>query len=122
MKETIIGMLLMFIITFVLFSRQLFLKSITHFKLLKELYPKEFKNVNSFWRFMLPQHYYGLDGDIYFWYTVPVYYSKFKREELPKSALVYHDKLKRINKKIGVYFLLFILCFGLFWMLAELKE
>lgn len=93
----------------ILFVRQLFLKGVRHFSLLKVLYPHDFKKYSSFWEFMQPHNFYTEDLIISFWLITPYYFSRIPENRMSKEALDLHRKLIDNNKKMLVLLALFIL-------------
>lgn len=104
-----IVLLLTFILLFFLLIRQVFLKGVTHFKLLKELYPKELSNVNSYFQMMWISNSSILDFKIMIWFWAPFYYDLFSSNNFTPQMLEYHKRLLKSNKKI-VFLLILFMC------------
>jgi hypothetical protein len=100
--------LAIFLALFILLLRQLFLKGIFHFKLLKTVFPKELEGVNSYISFMSPVNILKLNLSIMFWFWCPIYYRSIPESKLSIDALKYHNELKRGNKKFLFFLLLYI--------------
>lgn len=78
-----------------------------HFRLLKILYADELSNINSYYNPLLYFSILGLNGSVYLWYNFPFYYKK--EDELVKGdASTIEAALLKNNKKIVLYFLLFL--------------
>ena len=106
----VLSIILLFTTTvfLVLLIRQLFLKGVLHFKLLKELYPREFKSYSSYWEFILPQNFFTVEMGKFMWLSIPFYYSRIKEDEMTAQALLLHRKLIKNNKKVFIRIILFI--------------
>lgn len=101
-------LIITFLILFSLLLRQLFLKGIFHFKLLKTVFPKELEGVNSYFTFMSPINILKLNLPIMIWFWCPVYYKRIPESKLSLDALKYHNKLKRGNKRLYCFLVLYI--------------
>ncbi len=64
------------------------------------MFPEKLKDVNSYLQLMWIPNYFKLDLPTMLWFGLPFYYPKFKREDLPPSALAYHERLLKLNSKI----------------------
>jgi hypothetical protein len=99
---------LLFCILFFLFK-----KGIIHFKLLKELFPSQVRNVNSYFELMLwLPNYFNLNIKNIIWISIPIYINIFNYE-FNDEALNYHKRLVQNNKKLGIVILIYI-----FWVLG----
>lgn len=117
-----IFILLIFLILLFLLIRQLFIKGLIHFKLLKEIYPKELKEVRTYLGMMSITNIFRLDFPTMFWFWFPLYYSKINELNLNNVARGYHLKLKKCNHILGIYFFTYIVFIGLLWIYSIFKN
>lgn len=114
---------IIFVTIFMIFCffimRYLFIKSILHFRLLKEIYPDKLINVNTLFKMMWVANILKLRLDIMIWFYFPIYYSKISLDDYGEDALKLHHKLIRNNKKIAIVFLLFLIYFAAFWFVVK---
>lgn len=118
--ELITGIFILIIFLTLLFFlvRQMFIKGIIHFKLLKEIYPKELEGVKSYFGLMSITKMFKLDFATMFWFWFPVYYTKTNELDLNVVARGYHLKLKKCNRILGIYFFSYIVFIGLLWFFS----
>ena len=102
-------LLIIYFLVFFLLIRQLFLKGVVHFKLLKELYPEKLKGVNTYFGMMKITNTFILDISTMFWFWTPFYFTMTPTRNLYGEALELHFKLKKMNKRMLVYLLIFLL-------------
>ncbi len=69
---------------------------------------------------MLPHNYLLLDIEIMFWYSLPFYYSKIDVKNMPKSALPYHYLLKKLNVRILIYVVVFVVSIFLLFVVTTM--
>lgn len=112
--------ILIFLTLLFLLVRQIFIKGIIHFKLLKEIYPKELEGVRSYFGLMGMMNISRLDFPTMLWFWIPVYYTKLTELDLNSVAKCYHSKLKKCNRNLGIYFLLYVVFIGLLWLFMDL--
>lgn len=113
--------LIIFLTLLFLLVRQMFVKGIIHFKLLKEIYPKELEGVKSYFGLMSITKIFRLDFATMFWFWFPVYYTKTNELHLNAIARDYHLKLKKCNRILGIYLFSYIVFICFLWVLSYLK-
>ncbi len=86
-----------------------------HFKLLRTIFPEKLKNV----KYCNQSYILKLSFDVLLWYWMPFYYSKIDDRELNADALKLHLKLKRINKKLAILLIGYVIFFTIFWIIAS---
>jgi len=117
-----LGIIMLGVFLYLLFSLLFytFKKGVLHFRLLKELYPQELKEVHSYLGMMWFSNILMLRFDVMVWFWTPIYYSKISINNLKGKAHQYHDELIRINKKIATYFSLYLLLMAFVGLVAYL--
>lgn len=103
----VIGIIGIFLFLLIMFIRQLILKVRVHYKLLKELFPEKITDDSKLKRWRLETH--DLDFGVRIWYMTPIYYNYVKKEKMGNKALEYHNRLILINRRMGSFFLLYVL-------------
>lgn len=118
--ELITGIIILIIFLTLLFLlvRQMFIKGIIHFKLLKEIYPKELEGVKSYFGLMSITKIFRLDFATMFWFWFPVYYTKTNEFHLNAVARGYHLKLRKCNRVLGIYFFSYTVFIGVLWFFS----
>lgn len=85
-----------------------------HLKLLKKLYPKQLKKINSIYNPLIVIYVLSLEADILLWFSLPIYFSKSRiNKSSDKEIIKLNTKLKRNNNRI--YFSIAVL---LLWLLV----
>jgi hypothetical protein len=111
--------LLIFITIFILLIRQHFIKGIYHFKLLQILFPIQMKDIPSYWSYLMISIITKLDISTLIWFWFPIYYEKIPERELPENGLNYHNKLKRGNRLLFIYILMFFIIMIVGWFIFD---
>jgi hypothetical protein len=116
--EPPLGLIFLIVFTFLFFMllRQVFIKGILHFKLLKKIYPKELEGVDSYLKLTWISNCFRLNFGVMIWFWTPIYYTYINEDRFKGVEMEYHRKLKLNNKKLGVYFLIYVLIILLFWI------
>jgi len=100
---------IIYLILLIITIRIIFKKGEIHFKLLKELFPKAFIGINSFYNPILFLYLIKLDIYTILWFVSPIYYSRrsFLSSKSQKSKLL-NSKLVNNNIKLLIYMLIMI--------------
>ena len=108
-----------FIVLIVLIIRLIFRKYELHFRILKELYPNKFKQINSFYNPLLGFYLFKLNAAEYFWFSSPLF---FRKKFLLKDSMIniknYINNLRSNNKKIYLSILLLLIWIGIGFLLS----
>ena len=96
----------LYIVFLITLIRLLFKKGEIHFMLLKELFPRAFKGIDSFYNPMLYFSLFNLNIKDIFWFILPIYYQRktFLNDKSEKAKL-HHKNLLKNNRKILILFI-----------------
>jgi len=103
-----------FIALLIIFVRLLLRKGELHFKMVKELYPKNFKGISSFYNPLSSLYLFGLGAETVFWFIAPIYFQKKDVSIIKNEKLILLDKkLIKNNRKIYLCLIIMII-----WLLS----